>query len=276
MKKFNELVNCSHADGLQSNVPTRCDEDEQLKEKFGIIDQLAAMLRGKKISQERGYVRISFRIFLLVMAVGLAGGFYYLGTQGRQNVGIDQAQVEKLVKEQVAAELAKAEEARRAAEQKVEEARRAAESAKAEEARQESINDAAVVLDVAQGMPEYLARYKQKKIARARQAVVGLKALGADAKQLQEAEQTLANVQRMTQKEWEDKISYPLKGWRGFFIFIALAMLSVSCCGGDRWAARRYSVDRYNLLLVGYTIFAVALLLVGPSFLAPWLACAFA
>ena len=105
MKKFNELVNCSHADGLQSNVPTRCDEDKQLNEKFGILSQLAAMLRGKKISQERGYVRISFRIFLLVMAVGLAGGFYYLGTQGRQNVGIDQAQVEKLVEARVAEEL---------------------------------------------------------------------------------------------------------------------------------------------------------------------------
>ena len=204
MKKFNELVNCPQADGLQSNVPSCYDEDGQLKEKFGILSQLAAMLRGKKISQERGYVRISFRVFLLVMAVGLAGGFYYLGTQGRQNVGIDQAQVEKLVearvaeelsavkngidqaqvdklvKEQVAEELAKAEEARRAAElAKAEEARRAAESAKAEEARQKSIDDAAVVLDVAQGMPEYLARYKQKMIARARQSVVGLKALGA-------------------------------------------------------------------------------------------------
>ena len=272
MKKFNELVNCPQADGLQSNVPSCYDEDGQLKEKFGILSQLAAMLRGKKISQERGYVRISFRIFLLVMAVGLAGGLYYLGTQGRQNVGIDQAQVEKLVKEQVAAELAKAEETRRAAElAKAEEARRAAELAKADEARQKSIDDAAVVLDVAQGMPEYLARYKQKIIAQARQAVAGLKASGADAKQLQEAEQTLANVQRMTQKEWEDNISSSLKGWRGFFIFIALAMVLFIFCEGDRWAARRY-----YLLLVGYTSFAIALLLVGPSFLAPWLAYAFA
>ena len=272
MKKFNKLVNCPQADGLQSNVPSCYDEDGQLKEKFGILSQLAAMLRGKKISQERGCVRISFRIFLLVMAVGLAGGLYYLGTQGRQNVGIDQAQVEKLVKEQVAAELAKAEETRRAAElAKAEEARRAAELAKADEARQKSIDDAAVVLDVAQGMPEYLARYKQKIIAQTRQAVAGLKASGADAKQLQEAEQTLANVQRMTQKEWEDKISSSLKGWRGFFIFIALAMVLFIFCEGDRWAARRY-----YLLLVGYTSFAIALLLGGPAFLAPWLAYAFA
>lgn len=106
MEKSYELTNCPQADGLQSNVLTCCDEDKQLNEKFGILSQLAAMLRGKKISPKRGYVRISFRIFLLVMAVGLAGGFYYLGTQGRQNVGIDQAQVEKLVEARVAEELA--------------------------------------------------------------------------------------------------------------------------------------------------------------------------
>lgn len=105
MEKSYELTNCPQADGLQSNVLTCCDEDKQLNEKFGILSQLAAMLRGKKISPKRGYVRISFRIFLLVMAVGLAGGFYYLGTQGRQNVGIDQAQVEKLVEARVAEEL---------------------------------------------------------------------------------------------------------------------------------------------------------------------------
>ena len=258
MKRQNEVAMRQHADGSQESVPTRFEdgsqervparfeEDEQTRENFRLIDAAIDAINAIKIksSSRRGGLLFWFVVVLILMVL-TGGGMYYLGSRSQETV---------------------AEKTQQTTEQKTE-----TERVISEETRRENINDAAVALDVAQGMPEYLARYKQKIIAQTRQAVAGLKASGADAKQLQEAEQTLANVQRMTQKEWEDKISSSLKGWRGFFIFIALAMVLVIFCEGDRWAARRY-----YLLLVGYTSFAIALLLVGPSFLAPWLAYAFA
>lgn len=262
MKRQNEVAMRQHADGSQESVPTRFEdgsqervparfeEDEQTRENFRLIDAAIDAINAIKIksSSRRGGLLFWFVVVLILMVL-TGGGMYYLGSRSQETV---------------------AEKTQQTTEQKTE-----TERVISEETRRENINDAAVALDVAQGMPEYLARYKQKMIARARQSVVGLKALGAGAKQLQEAEQTLADLQRMTQKEWEDKISSSLDGWRGFFIFIAVAML-IAIPGGASWAFRRYSIDRYNLLLWGYTIFGIALMLVGTILLAPWLAYAFA
>ena len=264
MKRQNEVAMRQHADGSQESVPTRFEdgsqervparfeEDEQTRENFRLIDAAIDAINAIKIksSSRRGGLLFWFVVVLILMIL-TGGGMYYLGSRSQETA---------------------AEKTQQATEQKTETAQ-----VISDETRQKSINDAAVALDVAQGMPEYLARYKQKMIARARQSVVGLKALGAGAKQLQEAEQTLANLQRMTQKEWEDKISSSLDGWRGFFIFIGVAML-IAIPGGASWAFRRYRhrIDRYNLLLWGYIIFEIALMLVGTVFLAPWLAYAFA
>ena len=187
MEKSNELARRQDTVDLQSNVPTRCNEDEQLKEKFVIIDQLAAMLRGKEVSRKHRYGWIKFWSFLLVVVAVLGGGGYYLGSRNQQpSAEIDQAQVDKLVDEKIEAKLAKAEETRRAAElAKAEEARRAAEQ-KAEEARYaaEQKAEALIDRDVALGMPKLVARLKHWKLAKARkkaaEAYIPFKVLKAD------------------------------------------------------------------------------------------------
>ena len=125
MKKFNEIAKYFGAGNsrsrvfsqAQDNVPSCCEDDEELKAKFGIFSQLAAALRGKEIPRRsgRGWLKFGLVAVLLVLA---GGGIYYLGMRNGQNAGIDQAQVDKLVDEKIEAKLAKAEDARRAAEQK--------------------------------------------------------------------------------------------------------------------------------------------------------------
>lgn len=125
MKKFNEIAKYFGAGNsrsrvfsqAQDNVPSCCEDDEELKAKFGIFSQLAAALRGKEISKQsgRGWLKFGLVAVLLIL---VGGGIYYLGMRNGQNAGIDQAQVDKLVDEKIEAKLAAAEEARRAAEQK--------------------------------------------------------------------------------------------------------------------------------------------------------------
>lgn len=125
MKKFNEIAKYFGAGNsrsrvfsqAQDNVPSCCEDDEELKAKFGIFSQLAAALRGKEISKQsgRGWLKFGLVAVLLVL---VGGGIYYLGMRNGQNAGIDQAQVDKLVDEKIEAKLAAAEEVRHAAEQK--------------------------------------------------------------------------------------------------------------------------------------------------------------
>ena len=125
MKKFNEIAKYLGAGNsrsrvfsqAQDNVPSCCEDDEELKAKFGIFSQLAAALRGKEIPKRRGRGWLKFGL-VAVLLVLVGGGFYYLGMRNGQNAGIDQAQVDKLVDEKIEAKLAAAEEARHAAEQK--------------------------------------------------------------------------------------------------------------------------------------------------------------
>ena len=125
MKKFNEIANYSGTGNsrsrvfsqVQDNVPSCCEDDEELKAKFGIFSQLAAALRGKEIPRRSGRSWLKFGL-VAVLLVLAGGGIYYLGMRNGQNAGIDQAQVDKLVDEKIEAKLAAAEEARRAAEQK--------------------------------------------------------------------------------------------------------------------------------------------------------------
>ena len=125
MKKFNEIAKYFGAGNsrsrifsqAQDNVPSCCEDDEELKAKFGIFSQLAAALRGKEIPKRRGRGWLKFGL-VAVLLILVGGGIYYLGMRNGQNAGIDQAQVDKLVDEKIEAKLAAAEEVRHAAEQK--------------------------------------------------------------------------------------------------------------------------------------------------------------
>ena len=162
MENFNESANCPNTDDLRSNVPSCYDKDGQLKEKFGILSQLAAMLRGKEVPkrQSHGWLKFGLIAVLLILA---GGGIYYLGMQNGQNAGIEQAQVEKLVEERIATELAKAEEARRATEQKTETGRAADEAAIIDQAQVDKLVDEKIEAKLAEA--EEARRAAEQKAA---------------------------------------------------------------------------------------------------------------
>ena len=203
MENFNESANCPNTDDLRSNVPSCYDKDGQLKEKFGILSQLAAMLRGKEVPkrQSHGWLKFGLIAVLLILA---GGGIYYLGMQNGQNAGIDQAQVDKLVDEKIEAKLAEAEEARRAAEQKAAE-QKAAEQANAEAVRQEAADDIMFDLDLSKGMIWPDACFKHYKLAKARKTLEKAKAAGTDSQLYQEAEQELKRLLNKTSDEWQGR-----------------------------------------------------------------------
>ena len=192
MENFNESANCPNTDDLRSNVPSCYDKDGQLKEKFGILSQLAAMLRGKEVPkrQSHGWLKFGLVAVLLILA---GGGIYYLGMQNGQNAGIDQAQVEKLVEERIATELAKAEGARRAAEQK---------AAEQKAAEQEATDDMMFELDLSRGMIWPDACFKYYKLAKARKTLEKAKAAGTDSQLYREAEQELERLLNKAPEEW--------------------------------------------------------------------------
>lgn len=194
----NESANCPNTDDLRSNVPSCYDKDGRLKEKFGILSQLAAMLRGKEIPKQGGRCWLKFGL-VAVLLILVGGGIYYLGMRNGQNAGIDQAQVEKLVEERIATELAKAEGARRAAEQK------AAEQANAEAVRQEAADDIMFDLDLSKGMIWPDACFKHYKLAKARKTLEKAKAAGTNSQLYQEAEQELKRLLNKTSDEWQGR-----------------------------------------------------------------------
>ena len=199
----NESANCPNTDDLRSNVPSCYDKDGRLKEKFGILSQLAAMLRGKEIPKQGGRCWLKFGL-VAVLLILAGGGIYYLGMRNGQNAGIDQAQVEKLVEERIATELAKAEEARRAAEQKAAE-QKATEQANAEAVRQEAADDIMFDLDLSKGMIWPDACFKHYKLAKARKTLEKAKAAGTNSQLYQEAEQELKRLLNKTSDEWQGR-----------------------------------------------------------------------
>ena len=148
MENFNEFANCPNTDDLRRNVPSCYDEDGRLKEKFGILSQLAAMLRGKEVPKRRGRGWLKF-VFVAVLSVLVGGGIYYLGMRNGQNAGIDQAQVDKLVDEKIEAKLAAAEKARPAAEQKTEAGRAADEATTIDQAQVDKLVEERVAAELA-------------------------------------------------------------------------------------------------------------------------------
>lgn len=144
MKKTTNSATCQYTGAAKQskNGIVPYEDDEQLKEKFGIIDKLAEMLRGKEVPEKHRYGWLKFWLMVVLLVLVGGGGCYWYYYHSP------------------------ATEQRHAAQE------RAKAAIQAEKARLQAAQNKALEADLAMGLTKRESRLKQKKLAKAQEEIV--------------------------------------------------------------------------------------------------------